>query len=369
MCSRAWWSLLFWLMVLVAAVPAAARDEHQHRVVVLEPAAPDEQVEMRARLRGELQAAGFEVIVLTLSSGEDPRATGEKRARELQATAVLYVTQPSSRTESSTAAPRAEIWIADRQLRRSFVLQFDPERNDGERSYAGVAVHAVELLKANLAELSIAAEEESATVAPSPAQPIASAAPAPRGSPDAGGQRVGIGLSLHAGVAVLQGFQGLGPIWTPMLRLGASLPSRWFGDAPFTLDVLAQGAFYGGEARVEGREGAAVVSQSSAALELWARFVPTEVAQPLLTVSVGAYRARVEGDSTDASRERSADTWSLSNGVGAGLWMQPAANLAVVAQGEVLVVWERTELRVADQYVGTAGWPMLLLSLGVAGVF
>ncbi len=249
------------------------------------------------------------------------------------------------------------------------MLQFDPERNDGERSYAGVAVHAVELLKANLAELSISEEEQSAAVAPSTTPPIAAPAPAQHESPDAVGQQVGIGLSLHAGVAVLQGFQGLGPIWTPMLRLGASLPSRWFGDAPFTLDVLAQGAFYGGEARVEGREGAAVVKQSSAALELWARFVPTEVAQPLLTVSVGAYRARVEGDSTDVSRERSADTLSLSNGVGAGLWMQPATNLAVVAQGEVLVVWERTELRVADQYVGTAGWPMLLLSLGVAGVF
>src|SRR5690349_7951339 len=99
MCSRAWWSLLFWLTVLVAAVPATAGEEHHNRVVVLEPAAPDAQMEMRARLRGELQAAGFEVIVLTLSSREDPRATGEKRARELQATAVLYVTQPARRTE------------------------------------------------------------------------------------------------------------------------------------------------------------------------------------------------------------------------------------------------------------------------------
>jgi hypothetical protein len=321
-------------------------------------------LEMHARLRGELEAAGFEVVVSRVPAGDDAREAGEDLARELHPAAVLYVLEKSvpPATADAAAAGEGEIWISDRLLRRSYILKFDLEPGDSTTHYSRIAVEAVEVLKANLAELSVTREERPAPEPPPPAPAL----PPP---PSSDSPRTRVGGSVQAGAGVLQGFQGLGSVWTPIVRAGISLPPALLGGAPLTLDILGAAAFYGAEARVQTAQGSARIRQSLAALEVWGRFAPAADVQPFLALSGGAYRTEVEGSAAEPELERSDETWSLVTGLGTGIWAQPARGFAVIVEAELLLAWARTVVQVANEDVAIAGAPMLLVSLTAAGVF
>lgn len=363
------WHVLLRLVMLFGLASTAALADDRHRVIVLEPSQADATGEVRARLRGELEAAGFDVVVSIVRPGDDPQKVGEGMASELRAAAVLYVLErpvPASTTASPPEAPpepiAAEIWISDRNLSRSFVLNFELDANDPGRVYSRMAVQAVEVLKANLAQLSVKREE------PAPEPPVSPpTAPLPRPHPEP--PRRGIGASIHAGGGLLQGFQGVDTAWTPVLRLGVSLPPEWLGNGPLTLDLLGTAAFFGEESSIQAAEGTAHIRQSLAAFEVWGRFSRNRAVQPFFSVSTGAYRTEVNGESPDPTLEQSSETWSLSSGLGTGLWSQPVTGLAFIAEGQALLAWAPTVVRIAEQEVATAGSPILLITLSVAGVF
>lgn len=340
----------------------SAQADDRRRVVLLEPAHLERTLEVHVRLRGELEAAGFDVVVSRVPAGEDAKEVGEALARELHPLAVLYLVEKPSNAALDAAPDAAggEIWISDRLQRRSYIVKFDLQPGDAPTNYSRIAVEAVEVLRANLAELSVTRTEEPLTEVPAPA-PVS---PAPQSQHH--GSRVS--ASLHAGAGLLQGFHGLGPVWTPLVRVGVSVPPELL-RAPLTLDVLGVAAFYGARARLETPAGSARVRQSLAALELWGRFAPRAAAEPFVSLSGGAYRTEVEGSAADPALENSENTWSLATGIGTGIWAEPAPGLAVIMNAELLVAWARTIVEVADQEVATAGAPMLLVSVSAAGVF
>ncbi|HEY3494416.1 MAG TPA: hypothetical protein VGK73_07015 [Polyangiaceae bacterium] len=332
-------------------------------MVLLEPAHFDRTLEMHARLRGELEAAGFDVVVSRVPAGDDAKEVGEALARELHPLAVLYVVERPSAAPSPDAEAAdggGEIWISDRLLRRSYILKFDLQPGETTGS-SRIAVEAVEVLKANLAELSVTRTEQPVS-APPPPEPVAPA-------PSADSHGAGVSGSFHAGAAVLQGFQGLGPVWTPIVRAGVSVPPELLGGAPLTLDVLGVAAFYGAEARVQTAQGSARVRQSFAGLELWSRFAPAAAVEPFLSLSGGAYRTEIEGSAADPALANAEDTWSFATGIGTGLWAQPSRGFAVIMNAELLLAWARTVVQVAGEDAATAGSPMLLVSVSAAGVF
>jgi hypothetical protein len=338
-------------------------------VILLEPAHSDRTLEMHARLRGELEAAGFDVVVSRVPASDDAKEAGEVLARELHPLAVLYVVEKPGSASSgdpaaagdSASAGEGEIWISDRLLRRSYILKFDVQPGDSTTNYSRIAVEAVEVLKANLAELSVTRDEHDGPAAPPPAPPMPDPSPEP--------PRARVGGSIQAGAGVLQGFQGLGSSWTPVVRAGISLPPGILGGAPLTLDLLGAAAFYGERARLETAQGSARVRQSLAALEIRTRFAPASAVQPFLALSGGAYRAEVEGSAADPALENAADTWSLASGIGTGFWAQPSGGFALIVDAQLLVAWARTIVNIADEEVATAGSPMLLVSVSAAGVF
>lgn len=350
-------------LLFVLLSPLAARAQYRHRVVLLEPPAAESSVEVRARLRGELSAAGFDVITLQVNSIEDPKHLSETAARELQPAAVLFVVEPQG---PSDQIRQASIWLSDRLLRRTFVLTYAVDPADPGRDSARVAVQVAEILKADLAELSVTRAEGPKPPPPKPEPPV-EVEPLPLPSPPA--PRLGDGVRVEAGAALLQGFDGFGPALTPIVRVGASLPSSWFRRAPMSLDLVLSGAAFGSRSKTEHEGDTASIRQGIGTFAVTARFAPRASVQPMLTVSSGVYRAEWSGQADAPRVGNEGRTWSGVSGGGAGVWIQPTGGFALSVQGEVLSAWSKTVVRFQGEEAASAGSPMLLVSLSAAGVF
>jgi len=351
--------LVLSMLALLAFVAPPAKAQYRHRVVLLEPPSEPESAELRARLRGELTAAGFEIVAVPSPEGQDPKVLAESVAGAQHPAAVIYARPPV------TAGPEAngELWISDRLLKRTFVLRFraaDPTADEA----AHVAVQAVEILKADLAELSVT-REPTREPPPKPSAPAVVAKVA---------QFRRLRLPVELGVAMLPGFGGVESTWTPVLRAGVTLPAEWEANEPPNLDVRARIAALGGDARVEAPEGEARVRHTLIGLEAALRLLPESALQPFFLVCVDAYGLNVEGRSASAAvhTER---TWSLATGGGVGLWIQPFVHtrvrpdIAVALTGELEAAWAPTAIRIAERRVATVGSPTALLGAGVVGVF
>jgi hypothetical protein len=349
---------MFGAALLLALSSPVVRAQYRHRVVLLEPPVGESTVEVRARLRGELSAAGFDVITLPVSEIDDPKRVSETAARELQPAAVLFVVDPPSLSDQ---VHQASIWVSDRLLRRTFVLTYSVDPADPGRDLARVAVQVAEILKADLAELSVTRPEPvKAPVEPEPELPPLPPPPPPR---------QGDGARVEGGVALLQGFDGFKSALTPIVRLGASLPSSWFRRAPFSLDLLLTGVALGTLARAEHAGSSASVRQSLGTLSVAARIGPTHAVQPTVSVSSGAYRAAWAGNANAPLTGRGGRSWSGVSGAGAGVSVHPTPGLSLAAGAEVLAAWSRTVVRFQGVPAASLGAPMMLVSATAAGVF
>jgi hypothetical protein len=351
---------MFGAALLLALSSPVVRAQYRHRVVLLEPPVAESTVEVRARLRGELSAAGFDVITLPVSEIDDPKRASETAARELQPAAVLFVVDPPSLSDQ---VHQASIWVSDRLLRRTFVLTYSVDPADPGRDLARVAVQVAEILKADLAELSVTrAEPVKPPVEPEPEPELPPLPPPPP-------PRQGDGPRVEGGVALLQGFDGFKSALTPIVRLGASLPSSWFRRAPFSLDLLLTGVAFGTLARAEYAGSSAAVRQSLGTLSVAARLGPTHAVQPTVSVSSGAYRAAWAGDASAPLTGRAGRSWSGVSGAGAGVSVHPTSGLSLAAGAEVLAAWSRTVVRFQGAPAASLGVPMVLVSATAAGVF
>ena len=337
---------------------APARAQYRHRVVLLETPGDAASAEVPARLHGELTAAGFDVVALPVAAGDDLKRAAENAAGELHPAAVLYVVSPAPDDDSAQGA----VWISDRLLHRTFVVRFRADAGAPSGEAANVAVQAIEILRADLAELSVTREVHREPSPPKPSPPPArerarsAVAPSPGARPE-----------VQGGFGLLQGFAGVRSTWTPVLRAGTSLPAAWLDDAPVTVSVLASVAALGGEVRIEASEGAALVRQTLAGLDVVLRLAPREVVAPFFLVSGGAYAAQITGTGGPAVHART--TWSPASGGGVGVRAPLGAGFAVVVSGELSYAWSRTQIRIAERRVATAGAPLALLSAAAVGVF
>jgi hypothetical protein len=350
--------------VAVWLAPAAARGEQRDRVVLLEPAQSDDVlVEILARVRGELSAAGYEVIVLPAAYEADPKVAVETAGSDLSPAAVLLV----HRGNADDPARITELWVSDRLANRTSVQRVKVDDSQPSRGATRLAVSAVELLKARLAELAVA-RRPSPEPPPAP-PPSLPARPKPRPPEPERAERRGTGLSLQVGAGLLQGFRGLGRAYLPVGRLGLSLPESWLGGAPLTLDLRGSIGAPGSEYVVEQEPASASVHQAFGSLDLVVRFVPTSVVQPLLSLGSGAYAVDVQGDAPREYGRHGERTWSGISSVGAGIWAEPFSGVACVAEGQLMAAWSKTIVRLREEEVAEAGAPMLLLSAGVMAVF
>jgi hypothetical protein len=343
------------LAVLAAALAAApaARAEPRYSVVLLRPAVTDDvTADALARVRGELTAAGFEVSTLTQEPGVDVRVQLETAGRELQpiGTFAIVREQPAPAGEAT-----AEIWVCDRVAGKSVIqnVRLDGPLATGEQSRAAVlAVQAVELLKASLAQYWMAAA--AARRAPPPsvvAQPAA---------PPAVATYATAGFGVQAGVGWLDSVGAVSPTWQPLVRVSYGGARGW--TVRLTLSGL------GADARVTAAGvGTASIAQELAALDIVRGFRAGHRIQLVATLGAGGYRARIAGTGIDPYVGRDSDGWSLLTTAGAGVILRLTGHLALSVEAQALVTWPHTAVHLGGAEAGQTGWPAVLLTAGVFG--
>ncbi len=336
-----------------------ARADYRHRVVLLEPAVENElAAEVLARVRGELDAAGFELYVVPVEADTDPKIAVESSARDLHPAAVLLVEQEVA---EGSGTHTAELWVSDRSLQRTFVQRLRVEAGNASRGASWLAVQAVELVRARLAELSVTGESH-----PPPSRrkerPVTPPAqPKP--------ERHGRGAQVSVGFGLLHGFRGFETVWTPIARVGASIPEAAIGDPPLTVDLRLSASAMGSEPEIENSVGVVSAQQGYATVDAVIRFLPSLVVQPLLSVGNGFYTVAVDGDAVAPYEPHQSRTWSGLTSVGAGLWLEPFHGASCSLEANLMAAWSKTVVRVNEQDIAEAGAPMGLLSLSLGAVF
>lgn len=346
-------SMMFAAATLLPLVSSTARADPQGRVVLLDrPAASELDTEVVARIRGELTAAGFEVVVLPVGPELEARVAVETAADELKPVLVVVLAQS---IDAASGEHVLEVWLSDRVLRRTLVqrLHIDPAQASGGASR--LAVQVVELLRARHAELFIRSAEEPAPTPPSIEVPeVVQAAPAAR-------------ATLALGGGFLNDFQELGGVWLPLLRVGALLPH--VGGRLLQLEARGTLATFAQETRLLAAPGAVRLQQQFAMAEAVVHLGANLRVQPVLSVGMGVYRVDVSGEAPTGYDSSSRRTWSMLTAAGGGVWVRPVPWLACAAEAQLLTAWSKSVVRVLGEEVARAGEPMLLLSGALVYLF
>jgi hypothetical protein len=341
------------------SLASPARADYRHRVVLLEPAVEsDLAAEVLARVRGELEAAGFELYIVPVEADADPKIAVESSARDLHPAAVLLVEQEVA---EGSGTHTAELWVSDRSLQRTFVQRLRVEAGNASRGASWLAVQAVELVRARLAEQSVTGE-----IQPKASRREVHPVTPP---PEPKRERHGRGTQLSVGFGLLHGFRGFETVWTPIARVGASIPEAAIGDPPLTIDLRLSASGMGGQPEIANAAGVVSAQQGYATVDAVIRFLPSLVVQPLLSVGNGFYTVAVDGRAVAPYEPHETRTWSGLTAVGAGLWLEPFPGASLSLEANLMAAWSKTVVRVNDNDVAEAGAPMGLLSLSLGAVF
>jgi hypothetical protein len=382
---------------LLAALMMAAtvRAESARRVVLVVPEAPGAvATEALARVRGELGAARFEVETDVVANNVDRRATVERALRKADARAAFGIFFGSG---------VAEIWVTDSVSGRTVVQTLPLSAAAPERRATVLAVKAVDLLKATLAEVWVTAppvatppstppapppapHDEEPAASPKTPEPAASLpAPSPVEPPPPPPPQVeviGGGRSAPAGIvagppsdheevparalgrrldlAVGAGWIGAGSIstWAPLLALaaysghvGARLIATGFGSSA----ELSQQS-----------EGSVRLAYGLALAELAARQPFGSHFETTASVSAGAARLAVDGTGDTGYQGSSARVWSAVGGGGVGAAVL-FSRLTVSVDARVLMSATSADVRIAGVDVVQAGRPIIWIG-GALGV-
>jgi len=327
-------------------------------------ASDDADREITTRVRAELTAAGFQVVVLPVTE-QDPKQAVEAAGHELHPASVLLVERLLQGSDAAASGGGVELWLADRMLNKTVVLRLKaragepkaPGATGSSPEAARVAVQAVELVKARLAELSLTREQE----------PAPSAAPPPKLSPPARLPQ-GAHPNLSLGLGVLEGFQKGEHAFTPVLRLGVELPGSLTGDV-LAVDVRGGFVGLGRTARIVHGAGAATLRHTAATLDAVARFLPHRRVQPFVSLGAGMLAVDVAGDAQEPYRNSSARTFSGLVNASGGLWLQPLSGIGIVLEGQLMDAWSKTIVRISGQDAAEVAAPLLLLSGGLMAEF
>jgi hypothetical protein len=359
--------------VALAALPApahAALEEARYRVVLLAPPATDEiTTDAVARVRGELTAAGFDVREIPLDPALDVRVALQTSGRDLDPIATFAIIRSAPGATGAPGSSTAEIWVSDRIAGKSVIQSVHLDRDASEPGGRGavvLAVAAVELLKASLAQYWIgpARPTRPATTEPVPASGGAvTAGPAPR--------LVTAGVAVEAGVAWLDSFGAVGGVLEPVVRASYGGRGGWAGRVSV--------AGFGTETELRVAQGSASLAQAFGTVELVRVFRLASRLQLYPSAGAGAYRLRVGGTGDNGNQGRQETAWSGLAIAGAGLALAIVPHLALAAEAQALVTWPHTvvafmgtdasQTTILTVEPGRTGWPSLLVSGGVVGTF
>jgi hypothetical protein len=350
-------------LLALASVSFAGRDASggsapAPTVILLRQATPDEvTTEAMARVNGELVAAGFEVAVVPLR-GDDALRDLESAGREQKAVAAFAIfVRPF---EGGTSV--AEIWVSDRIRQKVVIQNAVLHETDRGRGSEILAVRAVEVLRANLADLWAPPPAPAAdpATAPSPAPSAGEASPA---LPAAGGARkpgtpFAAGPGGGLGVGVVESFRE-GATWIPE----ATASYGWAHG--FSLRATLAGL--GPAVAFAAPGGSADADRQLALVEALETWWPRSMVVPFVTAGGGVQHVRVVGAGDPPYQGHTSSAWSLATTAGAGVAIPLWSTLSIVVQARALAAWPSTVVQIAGTGAGRIGGPSLLADAGLSG--
>lgn len=348
--KRALWRTLLVIAVFASwAVTAGASSANRVVLLTTESEQNLTALELLTRVRGELHAAGLEVIAHPIPAEADLRVAVEVSSPELAPVAVIAVRYLRPAPPENAGA---EVWISDRLSNTTLmqVVRASPAQSDPALR---LAVQVVEVLKARLALLWV---NQDAQPAPPPLPPPPLPPPPPKAEA-ARSERLQIGL----GFVWTRHSRGDVSSWSPALRAGYDLAeSSW---SAFSLGLSA--AWTPLETTLDRDAGEAHIRQTQIFAQASLRFFPHAVVQPLVSAAVGTFLVRVRGETAPPYSATTTRTFSAATTLGTGLWLQPAASVAWLFEAQALAPWSETDVRIGDELVATMGFPAFQLGTSV----
>jgi hypothetical protein len=339
------------LALLLAAASAVASAEPA-RVVLVRPGAADPSIaEALIRIRGELVADGFDVVLADASAASAPRSAEVDVAQQRGSAALIGMSLEPD-------AQAAELWVVDRLTSKTLTRRIDIRGEPRARMAEVLAVRAVELLRASLLELLMASRRSAEGASP---PPVASDARrhASRWAERSldGARRSTWGVEL--GGALLASPGGVGPALLSVGRL------RFAPLRPFQARLSLAGL--GTAPRVDGPQGSATVAQRLALVEFAVLPWPDLRVRPMLSAGAGVLHASVDGEAAWPYRGVHSARWAFSADAGLGAEIELVRGLDISVEGHVLVAEPYPVVRFLNDEVASGARPALLGSLSFVG--
>ena len=288
-------------------------------------------------LRSELEAAGFEVVLVPATAGAPDQL--EAIAVQSDSVAAISLAQPQG-------AVSASVWVTERITGKTLLRAVRPEKQSAEAPSI-IALRAVELLRASLLELNephaprgevLAPPSLRAWVAPTAQTPVP-----PASRPPAWGIAVGPGLLASPGGLPVAIAPSLGLLWRPTPALTGEF--RWEG--PFL-------------ATVDSPIGSASVSQEF--LTFRARYEPLSSEtrfSPWGALGLGGHHLAVHGSAESPYVGGKESGYGLVALVGLGLRIRLRRDIYLSPEGNAVVAAARPVVRFADRSRASTGRPWM----------
>ena len=306
------------------------------------------------RLRGELRAARFEMDVATIAADAPRRATVEEMATREGTSAALGIFFGSG---------RVEMWASDASAGRTLMQNLPLDPGTADRRATIVAVKAVDLLKATLAEIwsappppvSEPPPPEPVIVAPPPPPPVAVVIQHPEEEANPGRAD---SFSLSAGA----GWLGAGSVsgWAPVIAISTALGGSGLA-ARLTMSA------FGSSTDVTRPEGSAQLTQQLVMAELlvWSR--AWHRLRAALAIGAGAHHLSIDGQGAPGFASGNQSAWSMATGAGGSVAWNLHPNLMLALDARAVENWPATTVNINGAQIARFGRPIIWVALA-AGV-
>jgi hypothetical protein len=336
------------LLALEGAGASAQTAPGTETVILLQPVTASPAVRRSlARIRDELSADRFHVVLADSSTAGDPGAVIESAARAVDSGTVLVLF-------GDPETGQAELCVVRRAARRTAVRRATVVVDDPERIPEALAARALELLRATALELSI--EVAGAARAQEPPQPRTEAAIRPSVVPPAPPAEAAI-VTVDMGIGMWNSVEGPPPAVAPVGRIGLRL-LEW---AWARVSVAGLGS----RPRVDTSYGSAALSQTMALFEGAAIFRRGKRIRPTLSVGAGVLHVAVVGTGAAPYEGREPQQWSAAFDGGVGVAFTVGSRTALVTEVHALVASPHPVVRFVDTHAATIGYPSVIVSLAL----
>jgi hypothetical protein len=312
-------------------------------VVLVRPAHPGGVAsEALVRVHGELVSAGFDVEFATAAAGADAHVSLHKFASGREVDAVVAIL-------GDEAPDSIEVWVVDK-LTGKALTRHSPYQPEGEERAAEVlAIRAIELLRASLLEVDMAA------VAPAPAAPEPAPVVVTRFIDRAVEARVDSRWGLQVGASLVTSFDGVGPAVLPLFRLDRVINTWCLAQA--TLAGLGTRSHVGSAVMT------AQVAEQFALVGASLRFRSSERVRPVLSLGAGLLHTSVEGRGDWPYVGKTAAQWSFLLDAGIGARVAVGNRYEVVIETHVQLTEPHPVVQFLGADVASSGLPSLNLTL------